>query len=153
MQLQPKSIKPGLFWLLITIYTILSFLAFLFTTGGYSTLYFILFVAPFYLAIWLLLSIICFISRKRQMRYSPLLIYCILFTQAIAILFNIADEGYYGITCRTKNLVQYLFDHSTCNGLWVGYPGYFWILGLYGLTLVIFVVDCFRLRLSHSETR
>lgn len=151
MKLQSKMISSRKFLLFATIYLVIGFVAFFLTTGGFSTLYFILGIGPVYLGVWTLFTFASVTSKR--MRYTPLLVYVILLIQVIAILLNIADEGYYGITCRTKNFVQYLFDHSDCGGLWVSSEAYLKILALYALLLIFFAFDLLRLRSLHPEDR
>ena len=151
MKLQQQVMSSINFLRFITIYIVISFVAFLLTTGGYSTLYFIFGIAPFYMVIWILLAFAT-ISSKR-VRYSSILAYLVLLVQSIAILLNIADSGYYGITCKTKNFIQYFFDFSSCGGLWVSSEVYLRILGLYVLVVMIFIINLFQLRFSHPEDR
>lgn len=144
MKLQPKTLSSTKFWLFITAYIIISFSAFLLTTGGYTSLYFLFYMGPFYLGIWILLTLVCITSSR--VSYSPILTYLVLFFQAISIFLNIPDGGYYGITCRSKNFIQSFFDHSSCGGLWVNHEAYIQILVLYGLLVTVFVFDVLRLR-------
>lgn len=149
MKLQPKALSSRKFWLFITSYVIISFSAFLLTTGGYTSLYFLIYLGPFYLCIWLLLSLVCIISSR--VRYSPILIYFVLLIQSISIIFNISDGGYFGTTCKTKNLIQNLFDPNSCGELWMRHEVYIQVLILYALVVTVFVLDVLRLRFFHSE--
>jgi hypothetical protein len=151
MSLQPKAVSSRKFLLFITIYLVISLVAFLLPGGGYSAAFFLFGVGSFYLLSWVLLALMCI--NPRQVRYSSVLIYFILPIQVVAILFNIPDAGYYGITCDTRNFVQRFFDHSRCHGLWMNYETYIPILFLYMLLVIVFVLNVLWLRFVSSEGR
>jgi hypothetical protein len=151
MNLQHRIILSGKFWLFVTLYTIASSAAFFLTTGGYSIIYLLAYIGPFYLAVWIAVTLLCITSKR--LRYSPVLIYAILLIQFIAILFNISDGGYYANPCATKNFVQNFFDGSACGGLWVSHEIYTRILILYVFLAILFILDVLRLRFLHPEQR
>lgn len=151
MKLHSKTISSRKFLFFITIYFVISFVAFLLTTGGYSTSYFIFGIGPFYLITWALIFFDNITSKR--VRYIPILTYLIFLVKSILILLNIADEGYYGITCRTKNFIQYFFDHSSCGGMWVSSNVYLNILVLYVVLLIIFNISLSHLKSMHPEDR
>jgi uncharacterized membrane protein YhaH (DUF805 family) len=147
----PKSIRSSIFWLAGTVYLLISFAAMLVTTGGYSFLKFLFFVFPVYLLVWLILTIVSLSSRR--LHYSRPFLYAVLFSVPFTILFNIADSGYYGITCDTKNFIQSFFDHSpNCTKLWVEPATYQIILGIYIILLLIFTMDVAVRRLNRTNT-
>jgi hypothetical protein len=145
-----KTLSARKFLLFITIYLVISLAAFLLPGGGYSALFFLFGVGLFYFLIWILLALMCI--KSQRVRYLPLLIYLILPVQVVAVLFNIPDSGYYGITCDTKNVVQYFFDRSRCQGLWMSYETYIPILSLYLFLVFIFVFNVLWLRFASSES-
>jgi hypothetical protein len=151
MKFQFKIVKSKIFLLFFSLYIIFSLTAFFLTTGGYSIILFLLYIAPFYLFAWVAVAILCF--KLKRIRYSYFFIYPILFFQSIAILFNIADGGFYGITCRTKNFLQSFFDPSSCTGLWMSQQNLIYIVVLCLLFLFIFVCDLVRLTFKHPEDR
>lgn len=151
MNLHSKTISSRKFLLFLTIDFIISFAALLLTTGGYSALLFIFGIGPFYFIVWALLFFATITSKR--VRYIPILTYLIFLIQSILILFNIADGGFYGIGCMTKNFVQYFFDHSSCGSLWVSSEVYLMILVLYVVLLIFFVISLFQLKLTHPEDR
>ena len=138
-----KTISSIDFWVMTTTYLITSLAAFLFTAGGYRLLYFLIVMGSFYLIAWLFVAIICLISKK--VRYTPALIYPILFIQIISILFNFGDSGYYGVTCHTKNFIQQFLDSTNCGKLWVDSNIYSWIIVSYLAVVTIFAIDVVRL--------
>ncbi len=135
-----SSIK---FWLSATAYIIASLSAFLLTSGGvYTFLFFVIVMGSFYLIAWLFVVITCSIDSK--VRYTPILIYLILFVQTIAILFNSSDSGYYGGTCA-KNFIQHFLDYASCGRVWLNYDIYKLVLTSYIVALVVFAIDIVRL--------
>ncbi len=151
MNSQSRVASSRKFMLFITIYLVISLAAFLLPGGGYSFALFLFILGFFYLIIWVLLALIC--TSSRSVRYYPVLTYFILFIQTIAILFNIPDSGYYGITCNTKNFVQSFFDRSRCSGLWMNYETYMPILYLYMLLVIVFVLNVLWLRFVSPNSR
>jgi hypothetical protein len=149
MNLRPKTISAGKFLLLTTIYLIISLAAFYLPGGGYLAAFFLFIVGSFYLLIWISLALMCIKSKRVQ--YFPPLIYLILPIQVLAILFNIPDSGYYGITCDTKNVVQSFFDRTRCQGLWMDHGLYIPILFIYLLLVFAFVLNVLLLRFGSSE--
>lgn len=152
INLQLKVTKSRKFLLFTTIYLVISHVAFLLPGGGYSFIFFFYIIGSFYLFIWCFFAIIC--ATSKQVRYSRASIYFILFIQTIAVLFNIPDSGYYGITCYTKNFVQSFFDRSRrCNGLWMSHEIYMPILCLYLLLVVGFVFNVLWLTKTDNRSR
>jgi hypothetical protein len=141
----PKTVPSSLFWITATAFLIVSFIGLLATTGGYSLFLFLIYLFPIYLLAWILFTIAT-LSAKR-LRYSQILLYAVLFIFPLTILLNIADGGYYGIGCKTKNFIQYFFDRSTgCTRLWVKPDTYWIILAIYAFLLIIFAIDVLRRR-------
>lgn len=137
------------FLIFTTLYLIVSLAAFLLTSGGYMLLYFLIVMGSFYLIAWLFIVITCVIGK--QVLYTPILIYPILFIQTIATLFNFGDAGYYGISCRTKNFIQQFLDFTECGQLWMSPCVYQWMIIIYMIFVTIFAVDILRLRSLHPE--
>lgn len=144
IKLQTKIVLSKKFWLFMTAYTVISTVALLSTTGGYSLIYMFFYVGPLYFLAWLLLSFCCLTSSR--IRYSRVLSYLVLFFFSIVFLFNIEDAGFYGVTCSTKNFIQYFFDHSECSGLWVSQGAFVKFIALYIFSVIVFVLDVLRLR-------
>jgi hypothetical protein len=152
MILRSKSVSPGKFLLLTTVYLVISFVAFLVPGGGYSLIAFLIYMGAFYSFVWLFVALTCAISK--QVRYIPTLTYPVLFIQAIAILFNIPDSGYFGIGCNSKNLIQIFFDRdNNCSGQWIDVKTYMSILYLYMLLVTIFVVHLTWLKFTSPTDR
>jgi hypothetical protein len=146
-----KVARSKVFLLFSTVYIIISSAAFWLTTGGYSIILLLFFVAPLYLIVWIAIVVACL--KSSRIRYSPLLTYLVLFVQSIAVLFNIPDGGFYGITCSTKNFLQSFFDPSSCTGLWMSQQVHIYIVGLYLLIVFIFVCNTIRLTFNYSDDR
>jgi hypothetical protein len=145
-----KTVPSILFWFAATTFLIVSFIGLLATTGGYSILYFLIYLFPVYLLAWVLFTIVS-LSTKR-LRYSRFLLYVVLFIFPFTILLNIADSGYYGITCKTKNFIQHFLDRSTgCTQLWVKQDSYLMILTIYAFLLIIFAIDVLRRRFGEPK--
>ena len=136
-----KTISSIKFWLSATAYIIASLAAFLLTSGGYTFLFFVIVMGAFYLIAWLFVVITCSIDSK--VRYTPILIYLILFVQTIAILFNFSDSGYYGSTCA-KNFIQHFLNSTSCGTLWLGSNTYNWVIVSYIAVVLIFAIDIVR---------
>lgn len=144
IKLQTKIVLAKKFWLFMTAYTVISTVALFSTTGGYSLIYMFFYIGPLYFLTWLLLSFCCLTSSR--IHYSRVLTYLVLFFFSIVFLFNIEDAGFYGITCSTKNFIQYFFDRSACSDLWVSSGNYQIILALYIFSVIVFALDVLRSR-------
>jgi hypothetical protein len=144
-----KRISSTNFLIFTTFYIMLSLAALLLTSGGYRLLFFLIVMGSFYLIAWLFVVITCLIGK--QVRYTPILIYPILFIQTIITLFNFSDTGYYGISCRTKNFIQQFLDFTECGQLWIGAEMYSWMLIIYVAVVIIFAIDILRLRSLHPK--
>jgi hypothetical protein len=151
MSFNLKVVRSKVFLLFFTLYIIVSSAAFWLTTGGYSIILLLLFVAPLYLIVWIAIVVACL--KSSRIRYSLLLTYLVLFVQSIAVLFNIPDGGFYGITCSTKNFLQSFFDPSSCTGLWVSQQVHLNIAGFYLLLVFLFVCDTIRLTFVSPDDR
>jgi hypothetical protein len=150
MILRTKSITKIDFLLFSLLYIFASVPIFMFTTGGYSTIILLMVMGVFYPVAYIIACVFCI--NLTRVRFSPFLVYCVLATQSIAVLFNIGDEGYYGFTCRTKNFIQYFFDHSnSCGKLWISIENYPWVLSLYGVMVIIFLFNILWLRANHTS--
>lgn len=80
------------------------------------------------------------------MKYSARLMYPVLSIQTLAILLSPEDAGYYGITQCSKNFIQRFLQPGICNGSWLHWDTYQFILGLYGLLATLFLIDVLRLQ-------
>lgn len=105
---------------------------------------YLLFIGPFYLGIWILLTLICIDSKT--VIYSAIISYITLGIQTIAIIFNVGDGGYYGLACGRNFFQRFLFfnQRSSCSGLLISWDTYQWILISYLAFVVIFVIDILR---------
>lgn len=144
-----KRVTSINFLIFTTFYIIVSLAAFLFTSGGYRLLFFLIVMGSFYLITWLFVVITCLLGK--QVRYTPILIYPILLVQTIITLFNFGDAGYYGISCRTKNFIQQFLAFTECGQLWIGSDMYNWMLIIYMAVVIIFAIDILRLRSLHPK--
>lgn len=144
-----KKISSTSFLISATLYIMVSLAAFLLTSGGYRLLYFLIVMGAFYLIAWLFVVITCVIGK--QVRYTLVLIYPILFIQTIAILFNFGDAGYYGISCRTKNFIQQFLDFTECGQLWISSDVHHGMIIIYMIVVTIFAIDILRLRSLHPK--
>jgi hypothetical protein len=104
MNLRIRTISSLKFWIYATIYICISFVAFLFSSGGYSAVIIFIFLGSFYLGGWSALTLVCIFAKRIQ--YSMTLIYSILSLQMLALLLNVEDSGYYGVTKCSKNFAQ-----------------------------------------------
>jgi hypothetical protein len=154
MNLRPKTVHSGLLWFAGTAYLIVSAIALFATTGGYTFILLLFSLGPVYLLVWLLLTIAAVMATAAQkLRYSPLIFYGVLGVFPWTVLFNIADGGYYGIGCQTKNFIQQFLDRSTgCAQLWVKPETHLWIVAIYALLLIIFAVDVLLRQLNQPPS-
>jgi hypothetical protein len=149
MNLLVRTTSAGRFWLIATAALFSSFGVLLTNTGGYSLIILVFYLGPFYLLSWLLFTAASIATH--HVRYSPLFLYILLAFFSLVFLFNIADSGYYGITCDTKNWIQYWFDRSPgCSKLWMSSESHFWLRNCYGLLLFVFAVDVLRRRAAQA---
>lgn len=144
MNLQTRQLSPTKFWLCMTAYILISYLAFWFSSGGYSAILILFLVTHCYLVIWIVLTIVC--VKAQQIKYSSRLMYLVLGIQTFAILLSPEDAGYYGITACSKNFIQRFLQPEICNGSWLTWDTFQFILGLYGLLITIFLIDVLRLQ-------
>ncbi|KST65188.1 hypothetical protein [Mastigocoleus testarum] len=151
MNIRPKTVLSGKFWQYVTVYIITSFLAFLLSTSGYMWVLYLLYIGPFYLGIWILLTLICIASRT--VIYSAIISYITLGIQTIAIIFNVSDAGYYGFACGQNFFQRFLFfnQRSSCSGLLISWDTYQWILLSYLAFVVIFFIDILRRKFFTRE--
>ncbi|WP_299490824.1 hypothetical protein [Acaryochloris sp. IP29b_bin.137] len=84
------------------------------------------------------------------MKYSARLMYPVFSIQTLAILLSPEDSGYYGITQCSKNFIQRFLQPENCNGLWLHWDTYPFILGLYGLLVTLFLIDVLRLQFQSA---
>jgi hypothetical protein len=150
--LRIKSVSPGKFLRLTTLYLVISLAAFIIPQGIYGIIGLLVSMGTFYLFVWLFIALTCAISK--QVRYLPILTYLVLFVQAIAVLFTIPDSGYYGIGCNSKNLIQSFFDRAeNCSEQWIDVETYASALSLYILLVTIFVIHVIWLKFTSLEDR
>ncbi len=144
MNLKSKTVSPRRFWLCVAAYVLISYLAFLFSTGGYLFVFYFYIFGAFYFVVLFVLTLVC--SLSKSVKYSPILSYLILGIQTVAIVLNVSDGGYYGLSCG-QNFVQRFFDRdSSCGGLWLSLEAFLVILFLYVVLVAIFMFDVLRLK-------
>lgn len=149
INLRSKTVSPVKFLIFTTVYLVLSMVAFL-LPGDYSRVFFVIVVGSFYLFVWLFITLTCAISK--QVRYSPILTYPILFIQVIATLSIIPDAGLETFGCNSKNFIQSFFERAeSCSGQWINDRIHLQIVFLYMFLVTIFTIDIIRLKFASDE--
>ena len=139
------------FFLVITLYFILSTLTFIFTSYGWGFLLSILYSCYFYLPVWILLSLTCAVSRR--VRYSIILICFALPIQIISVMFNPFAYGDGPMDkCMERVFIQRFFNTS-CDGAWMNLSDWRMITLVYAAWIVIFTINTLWARFISREVR
>ena len=141
------------FFLAMTLYFIVSTIFFMFTSydsQSLGVLLSIIYSCYFYLPIWILLSLMCAVSRR--VRYSIILICFALPIQIISVTFNRLAFGDDGQHQCTKVFIQQFLDTS-CNGAWINHSEWIKITLLYAAWVVIFTINTLWSRFISREVR